>query len=164
MDFEDVARVAVPVDSIPEWQMPLAWSPWSRLQSSFSLALTPREPGVFALAEQVIADGGSAPLGNRRMLALFQVGAADDVAHVLGRLFASDLRDRLESGDCFVRYALIPDRTRRDAVATALHNWLAASAEAASGIASSAPKRVIEETQEGKREDVTVPPPLPAGF
>ncbi len=164
MDFEDVARVAVPVDSTPEWQMPLAWSPWSRLESSFSMALTPREPGVFALAEQVIADGGSAQLGNRRMLALFQVAAADDVAHALGRLFASELRGRLESGECFVRYALIPDRSRRDAVAAALHNWLAASAEAATGIAGSAPKRAPEVKQESRREDVTVPPPLPAGF
>ncbi len=157
MDFEDVARVAAPL--APEWQMPLAWSPWSRLQSSFSLALTPREPGVFALAEQVIAQGTTAQVGNRRLLALFRVEAADDVAHALGRLFASPLRDRLEAGACFVRYALIPDRTHRDAVAAALHNWLAVSAEAASGIASSAmPKR----TQEEKQEGVTVPPP--AGF
>ncbi len=160
MEFEDIAGVAFTARSVPEWQASVVWSRWSRLQSSFSLALTPREPGVFALAEQVIQDGNGA-LGNRRMLALFQVEAADDVAHALGRLFASPLRERFETGACFVRYALIPDRMRRDAVAAALHDWLAASAEAASGIASSAiPKRGPEDNREG----VIVPPPLPAGF
>jgi hypothetical protein len=165
MDFEDVARVAVPADSIPERQMPLAWSPWSRLQSSFSLALTPREPGVFALAEQVLADGENAGPGNRRMLALFQVSAADDVAYALDRLFASPLRERLEAGQCFVRYALIADRARRDAVAAALRNWLTASAEAATGIANSAsPNCESKEAQETKRTELTLATAQPAGF
>lgn len=159
-------------------QAPLAWSPWSRCQSSFSLALTPHLPGVFALAEEVVATDDSAPDARKRMLALLQVSATDDLAQALDRLFvpSSPLRARLESGRCFVRFAVVPDRAQREAVYIALLHWLAASSEVACGLGHDpiapetaetsadtqaqvqAPDRVIKESSLGP------PPPFPAGF
>lgn len=155
-------------------QAPLAWSPWSRCQSSFSLALTPHLPGVFALAEEVVATDDSAPDARQRML---QVSATDDLAQALDRLFvpSSPLRARLESGRCFVRYAVVPDRAQREAVYVALLHWLAASSEVACGLGQSAVAPEIEtaaDTQaqvqapdrDIKESSLGPPPPLPAGF
>ncbi|HYN15295.1 MAG TPA: hypothetical protein VES66_05845 [Terriglobales bacterium] len=164
------------VASVPI-QAPLAWSSWSRCQSSFSLALTPYLPGVFALAEEIVAADDSLPDARKRMLALLQVSATDDLAQALDRLFlpSSPLRARLESGRCFVRFAVVPDRAQREAVYVALLHWLAASSEVASGLGPDtitpeieasadtqaqvpAPNRDIKESSLGP------PPPLPAGF
>jgi len=156
-------------------QAPLAWSEWSRCQSSFSLALTPYLPGVFALAEEVVAADDSAPDARKRMLALLQVSATDDLAQALDRLFlpSSPLRARLESGRCFVRFAVVPDRAQREAVYVALLHWLAASSEVASGLGPDAIAPEIEAsagTQAQVRaadcdiEESLGPPPLPAGF
>lgn len=159
----DATAVVASAARAPELDIPLAWSSWARLQTSFSVALTPHEPGVFALAEEVLAEGESALVGHRRMLALFQIAAADDLAHAMVRLFSTDMRERLESGRCYVRYALVADRGRREAVCTALQTWLAASAETASsitqGLAADAPA-----PREEARRELGPPPPLPAGF
>ncbi len=106
----------------------LEWSRWTRCQSSLSLALTPPLPGIFALAEEVISDSESALPGNRRMIAVFEVQATDDLSRTLHGLFAqgSALRPRLESGRCFVRFAVVPVRTQREAACAALRQWLEA--------------------------------------
>ena len=148
----------------------LAWSRWSRCESSFSLALTPRQPGVFALAEEIVG-GESGPefaaTGSRRMLAILEIAAAEDLARTLGQLFASTsvLRDRLLSGRCYIRYAVVPDATERAAVAAALQQWVATANEAATGFAQgliapdAAPSSLVPEP---KRH--SVPTPLPSGF
>jgi hypothetical protein len=165
---EGVARVMI--------QAPLAWSEWSRCHSSFSLALTPYLPGVFALAEEIVTADESLPDARKRALALLQVSATDDLAQALDRLFlpSSPVRVRLESGRCFVRYAVVPDRAQREAVYVALLHWLAASSEVASGMGQSVLAPDIEafaDTQaqvpasdcDGK-DSLGPPPPLPAGF
>jgi len=157
-------------------QAPLAWSEWSRCQSSFSLALTPYLPGVFALAEEVVAADESLPDARKRALALLQVSATDDLAQALDRLFlpSSPLRPRLESGRCFVRYAVVPDRAQREAVYVALLHWLAASSEVASGLGQSVLAPEIETSADTQaqvpapdrdgKDSLGPPPPLPAGF
>lgn len=106
----------------------VAWSRWSRCESSFSLLFVPAVPGVFAVAEEITATSDAAEFGCRRMLAVLQVGKTDDLARGLSRLFApgSSLRDRLAHSRCYIRYAVVPDAEQRDAVAAALSRWLAA--------------------------------------
>lgn len=108
----------LPQDSVPR----LDWSRWARLESSFSLLLVPAQPGVFVLAEEVVSPGESAALGDRRMLAVFQVSATPDLAYAVNRLFApaSPLRPRLIEGRCFLRFAVVSDPARRQAACRAL--------------------------------------------
>jgi hypothetical protein len=106
------------------------WSQWFRCADSFSLVLMSSKPGVFAVGEEVVAPG----TGGERMLALFQISEADDLGMALGRLFlpGSPERERLASGRCFARYAVIEDATQRHAAYGALQRWLSSSSETAS--------------------------------
>jgi len=146
----------------------LEWSRWSRCQSSISLALTPPLPGIFALAEEVISENESALVGNRRMIAVFDVQATDDLSHTLHGLFASGspLRARIESGRCFVRYAVVPVRTQREAACVALRHWLAASTEAGSAITEGFTAVPASTTHQEDKEDngVTGARKVPDGF
>jgi hypothetical protein len=110
----------------------LQWSPWLHCADSLSLVRLTSRPGVFALGEEVVAPGEAA----RRMLALFRIREADDLGIALARLFlpGSEERERLVSGRCFIRYAVVEDAVQRHAAYAALQSWFAASAEAASGI------------------------------
>ena len=112
----------------------LAWSQWFRCESSFSVLLVPGKPGIFALGEEVIAPGETAAMEGKRMLALFQISAAEDVGMALGRMFlpGSMLRERLQSGRCFARYTVIEDAGQRQAALAALHEWMESSVETAS--------------------------------
>lgn len=114
----------------------IEWSGWSLCESSFSLLLVPHRPGVFALAEEVMA-GGTPNDAARRMLALFSVADADDLGCSLSGLFSSSSpwRERLERSRCYVRYAVIPNKIERQTVRFALEAWMNAGAERASGIA-----------------------------
>ncbi|MGH9511532.1 MAG: hypothetical protein ACRD2U_05290 [Terriglobales bacterium] len=89
----------------------LQWSQWSRCESSFSVLLAPSKPGLFALAEQ------QAAVGDKRILALFQISETEDLGMALARLFLpnSSGRDRLLTRPCFVRYAVIEDADQRRA-------------------------------------------------
>ena len=106
----------------------LTWSRWTRCESSFSLALAPHQPGLFALAEEVVPAGEA---GARRLLAVFEIAAADDLAYALGRLFtaASPWREHLLSGRCFARFAVVAELAERDAACAALQAWLAQAAD-----------------------------------
>lgn len=145
----------------------LEWSRWARCQSSISLALVPPLPGLFALAEEVISENESPLTGQRRMIAVFDIQEADDLAHALHGLFsvASPLRPRLESGRCFVRYAVVPVRTQRQAATLALRNWLAATSESASavteGFTAASPSSIHQEDREEKSIGK---PRFPEGF
>jgi hypothetical protein len=107
------------------------WSRWFRCADSFSLVLMSSKPGVFALGEEVVAPVPSA----KRMLGLFQLSETDDLGMTLGRMFlpGSPQRERLASGGCFVRYAVIEDATQRHAAYAALQRWLSASSESELG-------------------------------
>ncbi len=138
------------------------WSGWSACESSFSLLLVPQQPGVFALAEEIVpaGDEGAAQPPTKRMLAVLEVGAADDLARALSRLFAADsiYHQRLSAARCFVRYAVIPEAGERQAVAAALGQWLSAQSEALE-----APAPAAQTNQDLAPRDLR-PMPLPAGF
>jgi hypothetical protein len=103
--------------------MEMNWSRWFRCESSFGLLLVPNQPGVFALAEEVIEPAGA---NSRRMLAVFQVDETEDLALSLSRLFAvgSPWREKLAEGHCYARYAVAPGLADRRAAADALRQWL----------------------------------------
>jgi hypothetical protein len=141
----------------------LHWSRWFRCESHHSLLQVPSKPGVFALAAEVMDFGGnveerrfsaasgaihttgaSAPVevGTkpecRRMLAVTQFFADDDMAFVLDRMMSrnSSMRARLTSGRYFVRFVVIEDEAQRHSICNALNQWIVGSAEKASGIGS----------------------------
>ena len=129
----------------------VSWSKWFRCETSFSLLLVPEQPGVYAVAEEVLPE--SVGLGGKRMLAMVQFAETDNLARALSRLFtpASPLQERIAGGHCLLRYAVVEDEAARHAACAALQTWLAASAETV------APAR-----RESKAE--LEPPSLPAGF
>jgi hypothetical protein len=83
------------------------------------------------LAEEIM----TGPNG-RRMLAVFEVSEADDLALALSRMFAvgSPWREKLAEGKCFVRYAVSPSTADRRAAASALKRWLDSRKHAAAQI------------------------------
>ena len=103
--------------------MEMNWSRWFRCESSFGLLLVPKQPGIYALADEIIQPADSP---SRRMLAVFEVEETDDLARSLSRLFAagSPWRQRLSEGRCYLRYAVAPDVEDRRGATTALKNWL----------------------------------------
>ena len=119
----------------------LTWSRWARCESSTSLALAPHQPGLFALAEEVVPAGEE---GTRRLLAVFEIARAVDLAQALGRLFtaASPWREHLAAGRCFLRYAVVPNLAERDTAHAALEAWLAQAADLPA--ARSAPQKEAE--------------------
>ena len=141
------------------------WSKWSACESSFSLLLVPQRPGVFALAEEIVPAGEGVAEGmSKRMLAVLEVGAADDLARSLSRLFAADsiYHQRLSAARCYVRYAVIADAGERQAVAAAMQQWLAAQSEALEGPAAPPAPAPQPNTDLAPRD--LRPAPLPAGF
>jgi hypothetical protein len=152
----------------------LQWSKWFRCESSFSLLLVPGKPGLFALGEEVVAPGELPSAGGKRMLALFQVAEADDLAVALGRMFVPGHpeRERLAGGRCFARYTVIEDAAQRKMAHSAFQQWLATSSEAASGIVStlqSAPfmggsSQAVEMEGGERHNEVEQPAPPPDGF
>jgi hypothetical protein len=111
--------------------MEMNWSRWFRCESSFGLLLVPSQPGIFALAEEVVQPAGP---HSRRMLAVFEVEEADDLSRTMSRLFAagSPWREKMEQSRCYVRYAIAPGIADRRAAAAALKNWLHSQREVAS--------------------------------
>ena len=166
MAFEPTAFTTVDGKSINPDAARLEWSRWARCQSSVSLALVPPLPGIYALAEEVISEGESPLVGNKRMIAVFDVDASDDLAHDLHGLFspASTLRARLEAGRCFVRYAVVPVRTQREAAAHALRNWLASTSEAASAVSDGFTASSPSSTHQEDKDQAIGKPKFPEGF
>ncbi len=75
---------------------------------------------------------------SRRMLAVTQFFEDDDMAFVLDRMLSRNhpMRPRLESGRYFVRFVEIKDQAQRRSICHALNQWVASSAETATGIGS----------------------------
>lgn len=113
--------------------MEMNWSRWFRCESSFELLLVPNQPGVFALAEEIVQAAGP---NSRRMLAVFDVQEADDLAHAMSRLFAagSGWRTKLAEARCYIRYAVAPSIADRRAAASALKTWLNSQREVAAQV------------------------------
>jgi hypothetical protein len=112
--------------------MEMNWSRWFRCESSFSLLLVPNQPGIFALAEEVMQPGEN----SRRMLAVFEVQEAEDLARAMSRLFAlgSQWREKLGAARCYVRYTVAPSIADRRAAANALKTWLNSQREVAAQV------------------------------
>ena len=138
----------------------LAWSRWTRCESSTSLALAPHQPGLFALAEEVVPAGEE---GSRRLLAVFEIARADDLAYALGSLFtaSSPWRRHLASGRCFVRFAVVTSLAERDAAHAALVAWLAQAADLP-GDAPAASARSAPQNEAEAAHDAVAPADLPA--
>ena len=113
--------------------MEMNWSRWFHCESSFGLLLVPNQPGIFALAEEVVQPAGP---HSRRMLAVFEVEEADDLARAMSRLFAagSPWREKLAQARCYVRYAIAPSIADRRTAAAALKNWLGSQREVAAQV------------------------------
>jgi hypothetical protein len=113
------------------------------------LLLVPSQPGVFALAEEVVQSVGAQ---SRRMLAVFEVAEADDLSRALSRLFAagSPWREKMAEAKVYVRYAIAPSIADRRTAAAALKNWLSAQREVASQIFESRPPAAEQKPFEQK--------------
>jgi hypothetical protein len=118
--------------------MEMSWSRWFRCESSFELLLVPKQPGVFALAEEVMEPASP---GSRRMLAVFAVDETEDISRDLSRMFAtgSPWRQKLNESVCFVRFAVAMDGEMRHAAANALRHWLESKREVAGQVFGAAP-------------------------
>jgi hypothetical protein len=155
----------------------LQWSNWFRCKSSFSVLLAPAKPGIFALGEEIVPSVGAA---SKRMLALFEISETDDLGMTLGRLFlpGNPLRERLTTGRCFARYAVVEDPNQRRIASEVFQRWMQESSETASGIEACgagalARESVIKpstsfawgmEVQEREVEKLKRSQPLPSGF
>ena len=174
----------------------LHWSRWFRCESHRSLLSVPSKPGVFAVAEEVM-NVGTAASGctaesspnpavseSPRMLAVTKFFEDDDMAFTLDRMLSwqNPMRARLESGRYFIRYVAIEDRVQRRSICSALNQWIASSAEIATGIGTQevAPSESLAATalasplsacasqgqDPGSRPltDIRCPSPFPSGF
>jgi hypothetical protein len=114
----------------------LHWSRWFRCESPHSLLFVPSKPGIFVLAEEIMAPNHGGAIGGRRMLAVLQFCEDDDMAFVLDRMFSrqNPMRARLASGRCFVRFVALEDPAQRRSICNALNQWLISSTEATTGI------------------------------
>jgi hypothetical protein len=114
----------------------LHWSRWFRCDSPHSLLFVPSKPGIFVLAEEMIAPNHNGAIDGRRMLAVLQFCEDDDMAFVLDRMFSREnpMRARLASGRVFVRFVVIEDQIQRRSICGALNQWLISSSDSASGI------------------------------
>lgn len=104
----------------------LNWSRWFHCESSFNLTLVPNTPGIFAIAEEVIVPRERTGTIDKHALNIVEVQAANDLFHELNQLYSRNtpLRERLENGRCFLRFAPIDDRGTLSAALTDLQNWL----------------------------------------
>jgi hypothetical protein len=114
----------------------LHWSRWFPCDSPHSLLFVPSKPGIFVLAEEIMAPSHGGVADGRRMLAVLQACEDDDMAFVLDRMFSREnpMRARLASGRVFVRFVVIEDQTQRRSICGALNQWLISSSDKASGI------------------------------
>lgn len=151
----------------------LMWSRWFRCESSSSLLAVPSVAGIYTLGEEMVAPGETSSTAGKRILAVFQIAEAEDLGVALSRHFAprSLLSERLASGRCFARFAQVADAAYRQAACKALNQWLASSAEAATGMARDFAAQQdlpiaasVGPTSSWVDATDSGPPPLPAGF
>ncbi len=74
----------------------------------------------------------------RRLLAVSQFFADDDMAFVLDRMlaFTSPWRTRLNSGRYFIRYVIVEDPFQRRSICNTLNQWITDSAGKTTGLGS----------------------------
>jgi hypothetical protein len=150
----------------------LRWSPWFRCDASFDFRLIPSAAGIYTVAEEIVPAGQAVLAGGKRMLAVLHVAETEDLCLALARHMAphDPWRARLWSGHCFVRFAKVADASNRTAACSALQQWLAAAAQATSGLGGellTAPDNATFATKPHKPEEQLTEmkaPAFPAGF
>ena len=100
----------------------LHWSRWFHCESSFELSLLPEEPGIYAVAEEARTPEKRARCG--RTVCVTEVRETGNLFQALSHLFHTSLRERLEQGTIFLRYAVVTDATTRRTAREALQQWL----------------------------------------
>ena len=102
----------------------------------FSTSTSPAvEELRFSAAYRPSIENAASAAEGRRMLAVTQFFEDDDMAYVLDRMLTRQ-HSRLASGRYFVRFVVIEDQLQRRSICNALNQWIANSAERASGIGS----------------------------
>ena len=101
----------------------------------FSRAAMPTKNSP-ASAAAAITDGSQRGDCVRRMLAVIQFAEDDDMAFTLDRMFTriNPMRDRLASGQCFLRFVVIEDQAQRRSICATLNQWIVNSAEKATSL------------------------------
>jgi hypothetical protein len=150
----------------------LQWSRWYRCDTCFDFRLVPSAAGIYTFAEEIVPAGELAVTGGKRMLAVLQIAETEDLCLALARHMApkDPLSARIWSGRCFVRFTKVADASQREAACKALNQWLAASAETASGMGTDfmsepapEPPATPQPEQEVRLTDRKAPA-LPSGF
>ena len=109
----------------------LHWSRWFRCESHRSLLSVPSKPGVFAVAEEII-NVGTAAIGCQAEQSSAVARTLSESPRMLS--WQNPMRACLESGRYFIRYVVIEDQAQRRSICSALNQWIASSAEIATGI------------------------------
>ncbi len=147
----------------------LQWSAWFHIESCFSFLRVPDHAGIYALAEEIIAPGGTAATDGKRMLAIYRIAEAEHLGLAMGRLFLPGRPEvkRLAGNRCFARYAVIEDESQRNAAFASLQRWISSSTATVLNMTSpSEASPAAESSNEEELEPAQIGPPVPfpAGF
>lgn len=143
----------------------LRWSQWLRCDSCLSFIGVPDSGGIFALAEELVGPGEISGADGKRMLAVYRISEADHLGLTMGRLFlpGKPEADRLASGRCFARYAIVEDAAQRRTAHAAFQQWMASSAETPTGINASSDAALVSQSS-NKQTQIGQGSPLSSGF
>jgi hypothetical protein len=143
----------------------LRWSQWLRCESCLSFVGVPDSGGIFALAEEIVAAGDISGTDGKRILAVYRISETDHLGLTMGRLFlpGKPEADRLASGRCFARYAIVEDAAQRRSAHAAFQQWMASSVETATGINAS-PEAALVSQSSNKEAQIGLGSLLSAGF
>jgi len=132
---EEISRVETAASAVPATAKPSATT--TETKGSTSAPYPTVEERRFSAALAPPNTGALAPEPSR-MLAVTHFFEDDDMAFVLDRMlsYQNPMRARLASGRYFVRYVVIADPAQRRSICNALNQWIASSAEKATGIGS----------------------------
>jgi len=143
----------------------LRWSQWLRCESCLSFVGVPDSGGIFALAEELVGKGEISGADEKRMLAVYRISETDHLGLTMGRLFlpGKPEAERLTAGRCFARYAIVEDVVQRRAAHAAFQQWMASSAEIATGINAPCEAALLPQSS-NKEAQIGRGSPLPSGF
>jgi len=117
----------------------IAWSPWTPVDPNLCLT-APCRPGLFVIAEQMVPHTVAADPAAE--LVILKVGQTQDLGIEMARLcYHSSLYERINTGRCVVRFAVVDSDAQRG---SAWSDLLAHSVEASLG--SQFPAEVAAET------------------
>ncbi len=94
------------------------WSPWITIDPNLCLT-APCYPGLFVIAEQMVPHTVSANCAAQ--LVILKVGQTHDIGIEMARLcYHSPLYDRINTGRCLVRFAVVDNDSQRASAFAAL--------------------------------------------